>query len=504
MIHPAMDEGIKSLSSLLAGLGPSECEVELFVSDIQQDSRRVSPGCLFVALNGLHRHGLEFADQAIRGGCSGIIYDPEGGGSELIKVVKTVRCVPVENLGSKLAEISKRFFDHPSNDLIVVGITGTNGKTSTSHFLVEAASSKFKGAVIGTLGWGAPGDLSDTAHTTPDPIEIQRILASLKKAGYQLVAVEASSHGLHQGRLAGVDFNGAVFTNITRDHLDYHLSLEAYIDAKMAILGFDKLSFVVSNADDPCQVTINERIRKGVKHIQFSKKPSGTHMVSTKSVEQTSKGISFDLCFERFRQRVNVPVFGAFNVENLMATAGALLGLGFGETETAEALVQVKPVPGRMERVISANPPVVIDYAHTPDALMNVLQALREHCGGKLWVVFGCGGDRDKGKRPQMGEVASLLADVVILTDDNPRSEKSEDIIRDITSGMPIDRAIVIPCRSQAIQYALEGAAANDLILIAGKGHECTQEINGVKIHFVDREEVEKVSKGRNLLSETV
>jgi UDP-N-acetylmuramoyl-L-alanyl-D-glutamate--2,6-diaminopimelate ligase len=499
-----MDEGVKSLSSLLAGLVPFDCGEGLVVGDIQQDSRKVTPGSLFVALNGLHRHGLEFAAQAIGRGCSVIIYDPEGGGSDLVKAAKAVHCIPVESLGAKLAEISKRFFDHPSRDLIVVGITGTNGKTSTSHFLVEAASSRLRGAVVGTLGWGFPGDLSETEHTTPDPIEIQRILASLKKSGCQLVAIEASSHGLHQGRLAGVDFKGAVFTNITRDHLDYHLNMEAYIEAKMGILEFDSLNFVVSNADDPCQVAVSERIREGIKHIRFSCRSGGIGRVSAESVKQTPYGIGFDFCSEQFRQEISVPVFGAFNVENLLAAACALLGLGFEGHEAAGALSQVKPVPGRMERVISADPPVVIDYAHTPDALKNALQALREHCEGKLWVVFGCGGDRDKGKRPQMGSIASAMADVVILTDDNPRSEKSEDIIHDIESGMPVGRAIVIPCRDQAIQFAIEGAKREDLILIAGKGHECTQEINGVKFRFLDREAVEKASRARIPFSETV
>lgn len=478
------------LNGLLAGLADAEILPTVEVGGLCHDSRRVQPGDLFAGLAGHHAHGMSHAMQAVRQGCSAIAFDPAGEGERLAKVISDVPSVPVPLLSQKLGRIADRFFGAPSRYLETIGITGTNGKTSCSHFLAQALSDRAPAAVVGTLGWGAPGELSPTTHTTPDAIEIHDILLRLYSRGFKAVAMEASSHGLVQGRLSGVRFKGALYTNFTRDHLDYHGTMEDYLEAKLRLLEWPGLEFVAFNADGSIAGAIMKRMPIGLRAIGFSvsgKADLRVPMLTVSGVHHGVEGVSFQTHYEGRCAAVHAPVFGDFNVENLAAALAVLVAMGQGLEESAKALRKVRAVPGRMESFAGAGRTVVVDYAHTPDALDSVLGSLRRHCSGQLWVVFGCGGDRDRGKRPEMGAIAEKRADVVVLTDDNPRSESGDDIIRDIRSGCSRDDLVTIRDRRDAISFALERAGVGDLVLIAGKGHESTQEIQGRKYPFSDR-----------------
>ncbi|BBL73543.1 UDP-N-acetylmuramoyl-L-alanyl-D-glutamate--2,6-diaminopimelate ligase [Methylomagnum ishizawai] len=481
------------LPRLLAGFTETTPPA-IAVGGLVHDSRHIQAGDGFIALRGQRVHGLAHAGQAIQNGCAAILYEPQGGGTELAGAIASVPCVPVADLAGKIGPIADRFFGEPSRGFdALIGITGTNGKTSCSHFLAQALDNS--SAVLGTLGWGRPGALQPTTHTTPDAIEVHRILGELLGLGFRSVAMEASSHGLEQGRLNGVRFKGALYTNFTRDHLDYHGSMEAYLEAKLRLLAWPGLEFVVFNADDASAETILARKPSAVRAIGFGKtgreRQSSLPFLEIREVRHETGGVSFVAHYAGASARVRAPVFGDYNVENLAATLGVLLALGWDLAPAADALGRVRAVPGRMESFAGHGRHVVVDYAHTPDALASVLRSLRGHCAGRLWVVFGCGGDRDRGKRPQMGAIAEQLADHVVLTDDNPRSEDGDAILRDILTGCRRDGLVCLRDRRAAIAHALEHAAPEDLVLVAGKGHESTQEIQGHKYPFSDRQVIQ-------------
>lgn len=481
------------LDGLLAGLADPGGLPWVEIGGLCHDSRQVRSGDLFAGLAGHSSHGMDHAAQAVRQGCAAIVFDPAGEGESLAKAISEVPLVPVASLSQKLGFIADRFFGEPSKYLKAIGITGTNGKTSCSHFLAQALSGRTPAAAIGTLGWGKPGGLWPTTHTTPDAIEIHDILFRLYSQGFGAVAMEASSHGLVQGRLNGVRFKGALFTNFTRDHLDYHGTMEAYLEAKLRLLDWPGLEFLAFNADDPVAPSILKRMPAGLRAMGFSVSGEAdlpVPMLTVSSVHHGAEGVSFEAHCEGRSAAVHAPVFGDFNVENLAAVLAVLVAMGRRLDESAKALQSVRAVPGRMESFAGTGRTVVVDYAHTPDALSSVLMSLRRHCAGQLWVVFGCGGDRDRGKRSEMGAIAEKLADAVVLTDDNPRSEDGDDIIRDIRSGCRREDLVTIRDRRNAIAFALERAGTEDLVLIAGKGHETTQEIQGRKYPFSDREVV--------------
>jgi len=482
------------LPRLLAGFTET-APPAISVGGLGHDSRHIRAGDGFVALRGQRIHGLAHAGQAIQNGCATILYEPQGGGTELAGAITAVPCVPVADLAGNIGLIADRFFGEPSRGFdALIGITGTNGKTSCSHFLAQALENS---AVLGTLGWGRPGALQATTHTTPDAIEIHRILGELLGLGFRSVAMEASSHGLEQGRLNGVRFKGALYTNFTRDHLDYHGSMEAYLEAKLRLLDWPGLEFVVFNADDASAEAILARKPAAVRAIGFTKmgssRDSAVPLLAIREVRHKTGGVSFTAHYAGSSAQISAPVFGDYNVENLAATLAVLLALGWELTPAAKALGQVRAVPGRMESFAGHGRQVVVDYAHTPDALASVLHSLRGHCAGRLWVVFGCGGDRDRGKRPQMGAIAERLADHVVLTDDNPRSEDGDAILSDILAGCRRDDLVCRRDRRAAIAYALEHATPEDLVLVAGKGHESTQEIQGHKYPFNDRQVVQDI-----------
>ena len=483
------------LDQLLSGLIDDGLSIPaLPVRGLALDSRDLGPGGLFFALAGTRAHGLEYASAAIAGGACAILYDPEAGGQALARGISAVPCLPVTGLQQKVGYIADRFFGEPSRNLDVIGITGTNGKTSCSHFLAHALNNHRPAAVIGTLGWGVLGELSATTHTTPDAIEVHALLDRLRGQNVRAVAMETSSHGLDQGRINGVRLRGGLFTNLSRDHLDYHGTMEAYLDAKLRLVCWPDLNFIAFNLDDPSAEAILKTAPEGMRRLGFTLSPGKWNQVEAEivcasAVIQSGDGVSFRVSHSLREAEMSAPVYGRFNVENLLGVTSVMLGLGYSLGEIARRIGRIHAVPGRMERFSTrAGFEVVVDYAHTPDALEKVLDSLRQHCHGRLSVVFGCGGDRDRGKRPQMGGIAERLADRVIVTDDNPRTEDGKVIVEDILSGCHRRNIHVERDRRAAIAFALSEAQPGDMVLVAGKGHENTQDIGGVKVPFSDRD----------------
>ncbi|UOA10036.1 UDP-N-acetylmuramoyl-L-alanyl-D-glutamate--2,6-diaminopimelate ligase [Methylobacter sp. S3L5C] len=468
------------------------------ITGLTLDSRKVAKGNVFIALAGASQHGLVHVVQALDKGACTVVFDPAGEGRQLAGQISYVPIIAVDDLSLKLGDMASRYYDQPSKFMAVIGITGTNGKTSCSQFLSQMLNDC---GIIGTLGWGEWGKLDKTLNTTPDALETQRILAELKKDNKKIVAMEVSSHGLEQGRVNGVTFKGAVFTNISRDHLDYHGTMEAYLQAKLKLLNKPGLEFAVVNLDD----FYSDRIIAAVPEsaVVWGTSVQGRMLgscesVSADAVVHKADGIEFDVRWRQDSQRVKVPLYGDFNIENILTVLAVMLAMGVSMSEAVKKLHFITPVTGRMERFGGDGQPLIfVDYAHTPDALDKVLSSLRKHCEQALWVVFGCGGNRDKGKRPQMGHIAEQWADHVIVTDDNPRFENRLDIVKDILAGCTelIDqnssgKIEVIEHREQAIHSAIARAGEQDCIVIAGKGHESYQDISGVQIAFNDSQVV--------------
>jgi UDP-N-acetylmuramoyl-L-alanyl-D-glutamate--2,6-diaminopimelate ligase len=473
------------LSELLQGLVSVTEDKE--ITGLSLDSRELIAGDLFIALPGARQHGLTHAGQAIARGACAVLFDPAGGATELIGQSGAIPYIPVDSLALKLGEIAAHFYGDPSRRMNVIGITGTNGKTSCSQFLSQMLDAC---GIIGTLGWGEWGQLHHTLNTTPDALAIQRILAALAKEKKQSVAMEVSSHGLEQGRVNGVQFTGAVLTNISRDHLDYHGSMEAYVGAKLSLFAKPDLRFAAVNLDDDYSKQILAVVPRNVALWGFGTKgeklPGGEYLAA-ENIRHRQDGMEFDVRWRGEIGRVKAPLFGDFNIENIMAVLTVMLALGYSFDESAKRLQSIKPVTGRMERFGGEHEPVVfVDYAHTPDALGKVLSSARKHCQAALWVVFGCGGNRDAGKRAQMGASAEQWADRVVITDDNPRFESGQDIVNDILSGCRSDKIEVMRDREAAIRSAIGRANPDDYVVIAGKGHEHYQEVNGVKLPFND------------------
>lgn len=495
-VKPAAAVSGYPLQCLLDGMSPVGIRTETRVFGLSLDSRRVRPGDAFVALAGQRGHGLQHVEEAWSRGAVVVLYDPAQEGDTLLGVLpehRAGRYVPVPNLDQKLGFIADRFFGEPSRFLTFIAVTGTNGKTSCTHFIAQSLRRHVATAVIGTLGWGTPGRLRRASHTTPDAIAIHAILAVLEEEGCELIAAEASSHGLVQGRLNGVRCKGVLYTRITRDHLDYHGSFEAYLEAKASLLAHPGLEFAVFNLDDPQTERLLARKPVAVRPIGYSLAghlAKDLPVVCAECMEREPDGIRLMARMGSDRAEVQAPVFGDFNAENLLGTLAVLVALGHPLAAAAKLVSRVQAVPGRMEIIPGAGITAVIDYAHTPDALRNLLQSVRYHCQGQLWVVFGCGGNRDRGKRPEMGAIACTLADRVVLTDDNPRFEDGEMIIADILKGCPTCAAMVIRDRGLAIKEAICAAREGDVVVVAGKGHETTQEVGGEVSPFSDRDAI--------------
>lgn len=474
------------LSELLQGLTEGPVPVDVPVSGLTLDSRRVQPGDLFLAVGGGRTHGAAFIGDAVARGASAVLVD-----GDAADMNTAVPLLAVMDLRGKAGLIADRFYGHPSRALRVIGITGTNGKTSVAQFIAQALSADAPCGVIGTLGNGLYGTVHTTGHTTPDAVTLHAELAAQQAAGARAVAMEVSSHGLDQRRVAGVAFDTAVFTNLSHEHLDYHGDMEAYALAKRRLFAMPGLRHAVLNLDDPVGRRWHGELAGQLACTGYSLDAAraGTGVLAARNLRLNADGLAFDVSGPWGEGHLATGLYGRFNAANLLAALGTLLAAGMSFEVALGRLARVRTVPGRMERFATPGQPVVVvDYAHTPDALDKVLQALREHCTGALWCVFGCGGDRDRAKRPLMGQLAESLADRVVLTDDNPRSENPWDIIEDIQRGMKEPDAVyVMRERAAAIAHAVRLAAPEDMVLVAGKGHETEQLIAGRVLPFSDR-----------------
>lgn len=471
----------------LARLLPDIADVgDIAVSGLVLDSRDVRPGDAFVCVAGFGAHGLNFVQQARANGAVAILYDhpaPEG-------IAVPADAIAVPGLRARMGALADQFHGQPSRSMTMVGVTGTNGKTSTVQLLGQAWQRLgITSGSIGTLGVGLYGQVVPTGFTTPLVLQMHQVLAQLRDAGATATAMEVSSHALDQGRVDAVHYDIAVFTNLTRDHLDYHGSMDAYGAAKARLFQRPGLKAAVINLDDAYAPTLLALLDPAVAVVGVSSRGAASARLQAADIVMDSAGLHFQLRADGQQATVDSPLLGRFNVDNLLAVAGVLLAQGQPLAVIASLLGQLRPISGRMNKLggQAGQPTVVVDYAHTPDALLQALSSLEDHVDGLLACVFGCGGDRDAGKRPQMAAIAEAHADRVIVTDDNPRSEDGDAIVADILAGFARPETVAVQRdRALAIDSAIATASAGDVVLIAGKGHEPYQEINGVKHPFDD------------------
>ncbi|WP_457807882.1 UDP-N-acetylmuramoyl-L-alanyl-D-glutamate--2,6-diaminopimelate ligase [Kushneria sp. EE4] len=443
------------------------------------DSRQVQPGDVFVALPGTRVDGRQYIDRARdRGAVLSLVAAPWQEKADDLLIL--------EDLTGRLGRLAALAAGVPSS-LEQIAVTGTNGKSSVTHYIAALSEVLATPAgMIGTLGSGRPGALDHAGLTTPDAISLQQRLRELADAGARRVALEASSHALDQQRLSGCYVRAAVFTNLSRDHLDYHPSMAAYAAAKARLFQRPELELAVVNADDALARLMLAGVKEGVRVLKVGSETSHDFQVRRWQAERL--GLAATLMTPEGERQLSLALMGRFNLDNVVLAIATLYGLGSPLDALLEAAGRLAPVPGRMQLLARPGAPaIVVDYAHTPDALRNALLALREHVPGRLWCVLGCGGDRDSGKRPLMGGVAALLADEVVVTDDNPRGESPDEIRRMILGEMPDGTSVrEVPGRARAIAEVIENAEPGDVILLAGKGHEDYQEIQGVRHPFSD------------------
>lgn len=475
---------------------------DIEVTDITATSSRVTPGAMFIACRGSRHHGLEFASEAIAAGAAAIVWEPESG-CDLPELPSSVPAVAVPGLSGKVGDLADRFFAQPSAQMEVAGITGTNGKTTTA-WLVSQALAKLGATAgyMGTMGYGIGAELSPAELTTPGVITVHRRMRELADKGATHVAMEVSSHGLDQGRIDAVSIDIAAFTNLSRDHLDYHGSLEAYAAAKSRLFQVESLQSAVINIGDAFGRVLAAECPANVRLIRAALSqavPAGVEPELVAEVASSARGITLQINGEFGEAELPSSLWGLFNAENLLVAAGILLAQGFPLVRVVEALAECTAPAGRME-VIRTNdvlPLVVVDFAHTPDALAKAIEVVRQHVSGAVTVVFGCGGERDKGKRGEMGSAASRLANRVIVTDDNPRYEDPQAIITEIVAG--VDDASTMHVerdRATAIRRAIEEAGPGDAILIAGKGSESVQWVADEALPFSDAAVAADVLRG--------
>ncbi len=493
----------RSLRWLLRGTVELPPGVDAVIAGLSLDSRRVGPGELFLACRGRRTAGHRYIDQAVARGAAAVAYEVAAGEEGRLQgPLGGPPLVAVPELSRRAGPLAARFHGEPARALRLVGVTGTNGKTSCAWFLAQALDAAgHRCGVVGTLGSGLPRRLRPGTHTTPDPVSLQAALAGLRAAGATAAALEVSSHALDQGRVEGLPFVGAVFTNLSRDHLDYHGDVEAYGAAKARLFAAPGLRWAVINADDPFGLRLLEALPTGVQALPYGLGRQVGEGLRGRLLASGPEGIRLAVEGPWGRGELRSPLLGAFNAANLLAALGALLLEGVPLEPALARLARLRPAPGRMEAHGGGRLPLaVVDYAHTPDALAQALGALRPLAAGRLWCVFGCGGERDRGKRPLMGEAAARLADRLVLTDDNPRGEDPARIVAEIRAGIPSGASVtVIHDRWAAIAHALRRAAPGDVVLVAGKGHEREQEVAGARRPFSDRHVVEALLRERAL-----
>ncbi|MDX1795356.1 MAG: UDP-N-acetylmuramoyl-L-alanyl-D-glutamate--2,6-diaminopimelate ligase [Hydrogenovibrio sp.] len=492
---------IGALAQFLAVTGGVSGAESSVVTDLFTDSREVIPGSAFVAVQGTKKHGMDFAQKAIDQGAVCILTDRPGD--------YDAWSIPVwvsPTLPQQLSGLAEWFYDAPSQKVPVIGITGTNGKTSTSHYIAQILdASGYQVALLGTLGNGFFGQLQPSANTTLEVISLNRMLRNYADAGADYVVMEVSSHAIVLERIAKMTFEVLALTQVTRDHLDFHGTESAYRQSKASLFLDYPSQWQVLNLEDSIGSDVYDRLSAKGRTIGYAKgsdQLSRTPDLSFESLEFLSNGMTGMLRWNGQRIQVQTQLMGAFNAENLLCALGVCLACGLSLELLPKAIAQLRPVSGRMEQ-ISQSPVILIDYAHTPDALEAVLKAVQQHLqsgNARLWVVFGCGGDRDVGKRPLMGQIANHYADQVVITDDNPRFESPKQIVTQILSGIDkpeADRVQVIHDRSQAIEYAVRTAKPEDILVIAGKGHEDYQEINGQKYPMKDVDMIRQAMQNR-------
>lgn len=496
-----------SLERLLQGFSTDALSSAISVSGITIDSRLVKEGDCFVALKGTQTDGAHYIEQAVTAGAAAVLVDAQ---SELSvdQSRLSVPLISVDHLSSRLSEIAGRFYGNPSQNMDVVAFTGTNGKTTCSllyaQLLAKAKVSgeQQKSSYIGTTGYGVTGSQSSNTTdqifkskrsgevqlTTPDAVSVQRIMAELAMNGTQSVALEASSHSLVQHRLQSIDIDIAVFTNLSRDHLDYHQDLESYAAAKARLFDLPSVKTAIINLDDPVGVQIAANLQPEIQLITFSL-DNQVADIHCRQIDLNASGICAQLVTPWGEGEINANLIGSFNLSNLLAVIAAACARGVTLENCLQLLPELQPAPGRMQTVsANAEPQVIIDYAHTPDALQKALQAIKPYCLGRLWLVFGCGGNRDTGKRIEMGKIADQFADRIIVTNDNPRFEQPEQIAEQIIQGIQGDVTIELD-RRRAISTSIIQAEGQDIILIAGKGHEDYQIIGDTRLPFSDQQE---------------
>lgn len=466
------------------------------ITAIAYDSRKVIPGALFVCIKGDNFDGHRFIDDAVRNGAAAVIADdiPAFDG-----ITSDIPAVLVPDTRVAMPVLANRFFDFPSRKLKLVGVTGTKGKTTTTYLIESIFKQAGLGAgVIGTMGTRINGDPVPSNRTTPESVDLQELFARMVSEHVDATAMEVSSHALVKHRTGGSEFDAAVYTNLTHEHLDFHHTLDEYFAAKMILfrdypVASSKKITAVINIDDPrgemvCDITQGSVLTYGIEKSAD---------ITARNISASAKGVSFDVAYGSDVFHIDLNLGGMFNVYNALGAIGASLSLGIGIDDISAGLQSIASVDGRFEAVKCGQDfDVIVDYAHTPDSLRNVLESAREITSGRLLVVFGCGGNRDKGKRPMMGEIASGLADVCVVTSDNPRKEDPNAIIEEIMAGIdtrngkPVE---AITDRESAIKRAMEMACPGDMVVIAGKGHETYQEFADHTIHFDDREVVKEI-----------
>ncbi|WP_454993247.1 UDP-N-acetylmuramoyl-L-alanyl-D-glutamate--2,6-diaminopimelate ligase [Cardiobacterium hominis] len=472
----------KKLNDLLKGLTAATADRD--IAAIATDSRALTPQTLWLAARGISHHALDFYNPELHP--AAIAYEPPYENPP-------AGAIACEQLGAHLGEIAARFYDHPARALKLIGVTGTDGKSSLVHFLAQATG----GAMLGTIGYGRLDALESASHTTPDPLRVQQYLARFRDAGIETVAMEVSSHALAQGRVAAVEYHIGVFTNLSRDHLDYHRDMEDYFLAKASLFA-RPLPVAVINIDDAHgrRLLDENRVHPKTRVIAVSSQnhahPRAALTLRARDIVLSPDGIAYTLETEAEQVAIQSGLLARFNVDNLLNTAACLLALGTPFAAIPAKLAALHGVPGRAERIGLGNgAAAIIDYAHTPAALANILQGVRAHVPGKLWCIYGCGGDRDRGKRPLMAQAAEQYADAVVITDDNPRTENPADIIADSLRGMGHrEKAWIKRPREEAIRFVLPQLEAGDAVVIAGKGHEDYQILGTTKHHYSDQETV--------------
>ena len=502
MAATRQQKSVHTLGQLLGGLVDVGSAGSVEIHGLNLDSRMVERGDLFMAVAGGTAHGASYIDQAIELGAVAVVVEPVSGIGEIpVESLQRERDIPVisiPGLSRHVGEIADRFYGRPSRAMTVIGVTGTNGKTSVTQFIAQVLNQQGPCGVIGTLGSGLYEEQEiGSGRTTPDAITLHETLATMRQAGAKSVVMEVSSHGLDQGRVAGVAFDTAVYTNLSHEHLDYHGTMESYAEAKRRLFQYSELKNAVLNLDDQYGREWIASLPAGCNAIGYSLEGSsssfGVNELKGDELLLADDGISIRIHSPFGEGWLESSLLGRFNAANLLAALGALLATGIKFNEALDMLGKVATVPGRMESFGGGEkqPLVVVDYAHTPDALEHVLAALSEHCSGQLWCVFGCGGERDSSKRSVMGRIAEQYADHVVVTNDNPRREDPITIIEQILKGMENpDACYLIHDRTEAINHAVKMAGSEDVVLVAGKGHEEQQCIGDSCLPFSDRTEV--------------